>query len=255
MRSLAAVTGAHGSIHHRFFGLPRRTLPAFWAVGIVFAIRKARGKKPVGSTFNEGGTRYPFAQRKMKLISDESFDGFLVIFGKRSIRPKMKHHVFMHNHLKNFNRTPRRRKEAAHRKRVALQAGKIGVHTRKPVDVCFRWVFGEDRERVQNIFVDAHAAAGFYQFGHNGLENPAVALSPFGNQSLQFFTSHVAEFITRQSERKLTVVPTRSGARTKRYMGRSWPGMLRVQLGPTDRMESFLCVLAGHFRAVVRFFE
>jgi hypothetical protein len=95
----------------------------------------------------------------------------------------MKHYVFGHHCLVYRNSFTRRRKRRTEGKPVVGEVSHIGIRTRKSVDVCWFWLSGEDRERVQSVFLDAHAAVSAYQFSHDGLEDFAVAFSPFGNQN------------------------------------------------------------------------
>ena len=140
----------------------------------------------------------------MKLYRDESLRDDSINFRKLTISPNVQDHVFRPDVLRYRNSSTRRRNEAAYVQDVARQTEHIGIRTRKPVDFCRGRAINEDWERVHEILFDARAAVALHQFGQNGLENFAVALSPFGNDHFQFVAGHGREFITAKRSELIT---------------------------------------------------
>ena len=181
--------------------LPGRTLYRFSSasIKIVFGIRHAGGEEPLRAALHESGAGYLFPQFKMKPFRDESLRCGSIILGKLTIRPNREHHVFGHNRLRYRNSSTRRSNEAAQIKNIVHQRTVIGKHTCKPVPFFRRGLGSENRDRDQTRLFDPRVPVRGRKLRHDGVKSFRVALSPFGNQSLQFSTSHGPEFNTRQS--------------------------------------------------------
>ena len=180
----------------RFCLLPRRTLYRFSSasIKIVFAIRHAGREKPFRAALHECGAGHPFPQFKMKPFRDESLRCGSIIFGKLTICPNREHHVFGHNRLRYRNSPTRRRNEAAQIKNVVHQTAVIGKHTCKPVSL-FRCEWSsENRDWDHTRLFGSQEPVRVRKLRHGGVKSVRVALSPFGNQSLQLSTSHGRKF-------------------------------------------------------------